>query len=62
MKQSAIRLLDIILIVHHENHQQEQHVDQAVLDKVGENKIYIYININKKLSAILGTVLQSKLL
>lgn len=42
MKQSAIRLLDIILIVHHENHQQEQHVDQAVLDKVGENKIYIY--------------------
>lgn len=62
MKQSAIRLLDIILIVHHENHQQEQHVDQAVLDKVGENKIYIYININKKLSAILGTGLQSKLL
>lgn len=34
MKQSAFRLLDIVLIVHHENHQEEQHVNQAVLDRM----------------------------
>lgn len=53
MKQSAVHLLHIILVVHHENHQEEQHVDQAVLDKVGKTRY-------GKLSAILYTGLQSR--
>lgn len=39
MKQSAVHLPDVILIVHHKNHQEKKQVDQAVLDKVmKENK------------------------
>lgn len=38
MKQSAVHLLDVILIVHHKNHQEKKQVDQAVLDKGDERK------------------------